>query len=191
MLSTIRGWPYLLLFLFFSAKLTCWIVPGEIQSPSAFESSMRNKVGGFSGAVQFICNNAFRQFAEARIELQRSAFKDPKETFSLRMIRASPFSKSLFCAVEQDAILKEFGKCSNRSLSWEKLLKKGSSEKKATAPKPGPSHQPKPKPQANFRGGFSQNFGRGKEGPWEVLEGRVCWTGPEISPARQPEVFQG
>ena len=95
---------------------------------------------------------------------EKSAFKDPKETFSLRMIRASPYSKSLFCAKEQEAILKEFGKCSNRSLSWEKLLKK-SSEERVTAPKPGPSHQPKSKPQASFRGGFSQNFAKGKGGP--------------------------
>ena len=164
----------------FSAELACHIVPGEIKSPSAFESSMRNRVGGFSGAVQFLCNNSFRQFAEARIELRRSAFKDPKESFSLRLIRASPFSKSLFCSDEIQLIRNEFGKCGNRSLSWEKLLKKGSSGDKASAPKQGPSHQPKPKSQPQFRGGFSQNFGRGKGGPGKSSRGGPSGRGQKF-----------
>ena len=152
----------------FSSRLALYILPGEINTLSAFEASIRNNLGGYSGMLAHLANVMLKDFAEARVELRKSAFRNPDDTFPMRMIRASPFSKTLFCGAEKTAIGLEFGRF-NKTVSWEKMLKTKPSSDKATVPKAGPS-QPKAPAQPRFKPYFSPR-GRGKGGPFKSSRG--------------------
>ena len=144
----------------------------ELNSPSAFEGGgVKNLIGGFSGTMNFVCESIMREFSEARIALRKSAFKNPSEHYSARMVRAAPFSKSLFDDVEKDRIELEFGKM-QKPLHWEDLLKKKpTSHSSAPKPKPAPSQSGRGRGNFRGRGGSFQGSFRGKGGPFKSSGG--------------------
>ena len=159
----------------FSSQVSSLVVAKELNSPSAFESGVKNLVGGFSGTSNFLCESLMREFSEARIALRKSAFKDPAEHYSARMIKAAPFSKRLFDQEERGKIELEFGRMP-KPLHWENFLKlKPKIQAKASKPKPASSNSWKNRGRGSYsrgRGGsssFSQSGGsfRGKGGPFK------------------------
>ena len=154
----------------FSSRLALYTLPGEIKTLSAFEASVRNNVGGYSGMVNYLANMMLKDFANARVALRKSVFRNPDDHFPMRMILASPFSKTLFCMAEKEAIAVDFGRF-NKTLSWEKLFKPSSaSSSKTPAPKAGPSQ---PKPNVHHNNSFNAPArGRGKGGPFKSSRGR-------------------
>ena len=157
----------------FSSHLAMRVLSDQLASPSAFEGGVKNCIGGYSGTLAFACITALRDFCEARVALRRSAFKNPHETYSMRMIRASPFSKELFDKEEKSTIEEDFGKFIHKNLTWESFL---------DVKVPPSSNQPKQKaaPSQSWRGrqsprgrgrGFSGSSFRGKGGPYKSSGG--------------------
>ena len=157
----------------FSSQLAMRVLSDQLASPSAFEGGVKNCIGGYSGTLAFACITALRDFCEARVALRKSAFRNPHETYSLRMIRASPFSKELFDKGEKSTIEQDFGKFVHKNLSWESFLdvkvQPSTSQPKQKA-SPKQSWRGRQSPRGRGRG-FSGSSYRGKGGPFKSSGG--------------------
>ena len=149
----------------FSSQLSMVVLSEELEVPSAFEGGVKNCVGGYSGTLLYSCNAAMRDFLEARVALRKSAFKNPLDHYSQRMIRSSPFSKTLFDQVERLKIDEEFSKVSHKTITWESLLNKKS-------PSSNQQQQAAPKPSAQSWKGKQPARGRGRGSPGSSYRGK-------------------
>ena len=158
----------------FSSSLAVLILGGDLSQPTSFEAGARSALMGSSPWILHLCKDLYYMFCEARTMLRKAAFKDPKDSLVLRLIREDPFSKTLFGEEVREKVHETCTKFRGTAFKWEHVLKlrpKGNQQKPADAA-PSVPWKAGQDPQASTSGmgrGQNQKFrphnrGRGGRG---------------------------